>query len=71
MVKIEEKALIIFVPHPCPAEALKDLQRGIVAALKYQHIHTDKHLTSSAKMIDGNNALLDLLDATLNDEEED
>lgn len=65
MIKIEENKLIITLPHPCPAEALADLQAGIIAALKYQHDYYDEALGWEQKQIDGNILLLELLEATL------
>lgn len=70
MVKIEEKTLIIFLPHPCPEHALADLQAGIIAALKYQFANYDRLYGSGQKLIDGNHLLLELLEATLINEEQ-
>lgn len=69
MVKLEENALTITLPHPCPAEALADLQAGIIAVLKYQCANYDEALGCEQKQIDGNHLLLELLEATLNREE--
>ena len=70
MVKTEENKLIITLPHPCPADALQDLQAGIIAALKYQYANYDTALGSEQKLTEGNHLLLELLEATLNTEEE-
>ncbi len=70
MIKIEENALIITLPHPCPAEALADLQGGIIAALKYQYANYSEALGWEQNQIDGNHLLLELLEATINKEEE-
>lgn len=70
MVKIEKNTLIIFLPHPCPSLALADLQTGIIAALKYQYANYSKAVGFDQKLIDGNYLLLQLLETTLNNEEE-
>lgn len=70
MVKIEENKLIITLPHPCPADALQDLQKGIIAALKYQCEYYNTELGFEEELLEGNVLLLQLLEATLNKEEE-
>ncbi len=70
MITIKENALIITIPHPCPAEALADLQAGIIAALKYQYANYNEALGWEQNLIDGNHLLLELLEATLNKEEQ-
>lgn len=69
MIKLEENKLIITLPHPCPADALQDLQAGIIAALKYQCEYYDE-LAQDEKLPDGNHLLLELLEATLHREKE-
>ncbi len=70
MVKIEENAIIITLPHTCTLEALQDLQIGIIEAIKYQYANYDPDLGWEQQLIDGNYMLLELLKATLNKKEQ-
>ena len=70
MVKTEEKTLIIILEHPCPLDALEDLQTGIIEVLKYQYANYEELSKSRQKLIEGNHLLLELLEATLEKEEE-
>lgn len=65
MVKTEEKKLIIILSHPCPLDALEDLQTGIIEVLKYQYANYEELSKSRQKLIEGNHLLLELLQATL------
>ena len=69
MVKIEENALIIILPHPCPAEALAGLQAGIIATLKHQCANYNKAFGLDEKLMNGDHLLLELLEATIKKEE--
>ncbi len=68
MIKTEHEKLIIILSHPCPSDALKYLQMGIIESLKYQYANHREFSQTSRELIEGNHLLLELLEATLEQE---
>ena len=64
MIHLVEEKIVIILSHPCPKEAIIDLQRGIIEALQYQFAHPDE-LPIREQQNEGNYLLLELLKATL------
>lgn len=65
MIHITEDALHITLPHPCPEEALQDLQNEIIEALQNQYEHFKNIGIPPQEDNNTNYMLLELLKATL------
>lgn len=71
MVKTEKNTLIIILPHSRPLEALAELQTGIIDILKFQLVHFDNLHVNDQRLINGYSQLLELLEATLQTDQND
>jgi len=65
MIQLTKKEIIITIPHPCPKDALLDLQKGIVKNLQHQYVHPDGIGNPTKEQNTSNYILLELLKATL------
>jgi len=65
MVQLTKKEIIITIPHPCPKDALLDLQKGIVKNLQHQYAYPDGIGSPTKEQNTSNYILLELLKATL------
>lgn len=68
MILTTENSLHIILPHPCPKEALQDLQNAIIEVLQLGYEHPKNIGVPTEQENNGNYILLELLKATLQQE---